>query len=108
MSDYPPNWKEISTRIKNAANWHCEHCGHPHDPATNHILTVHHLDGDKANCTNANLVALCQRCHLHIQARYIPGQQPLPGIALPAWLQARLGPDPADVDASADPKKPPT
>lgn len=33
------------------------------------ILTVHHLDGDKANCMWWNLVALCQRCHLTIQGR---------------------------------------
>jgi hypothetical protein len=33
------------------------------------VLTVHHLDGDKANCRWWNLVALCQRCHLQIQNR---------------------------------------
>lgn len=35
------------------------------------ILTVHHLDGDKANVRWWNLVALCQRCHLEIQARVV-------------------------------------
>lgn len=35
------------------------------------ILTVHHLDGDKANCRWWNLAALCQRCHLTIQGRVI-------------------------------------
>lgn len=33
------------------------------------ILTVHHLDGNKANCRWWNLAALCQRCHLTIQDR---------------------------------------
>jgi hypothetical protein len=33
------------------------------------ILTVHHLDGDKANCRWWNLAALCQRCHLQIQGK---------------------------------------
>jgi hypothetical protein len=33
------------------------------------ILTVHHLDGNKANCRWWNLAALCQRCHLQIQGR---------------------------------------
>jgi hypothetical protein len=33
------------------------------------ILTVHHLDGNKANCRWWNLAALCQRCHLTIQGR---------------------------------------
>jgi len=33
------------------------------------ILTVHHLDMDKANCRWWNLAALCQRCHLQIQGK---------------------------------------
>lgn len=33
------------------------------------ILTVHHLDGVKANCRWWNLAALCQRCHLQIQGK---------------------------------------
>ena len=33
------------------------------------ILTVHHLDMNKANCRWWNLVALCQRCHLQIQGK---------------------------------------
>jgi hypothetical protein len=33
------------------------------------ILTVHHLDGHKANCRWWNLVALCQRCHLQVQGK---------------------------------------
>jgi hypothetical protein len=35
------------------------------------VLTVHHLDGDKANCRWWNLAALCQRCHLEIQSRVV-------------------------------------
>jgi hypothetical protein len=35
------------------------------------ILTVHHLDGDKANCRWWNLAPLCQRCHLTIQGRVV-------------------------------------
>jgi len=33
------------------------------------ILTVHHLDMNKANCRWWNLAALCQRCHLQIQGK---------------------------------------
>lgn len=36
------------------------------------ILTVHHLDGDKANCAWWNLLALCQRCHLTVQGNVNP------------------------------------
>lgn len=36
------------------------------------IGTVHHFDGNKANCVWWNLLALCQRCHLKTQARVDP------------------------------------
>lgn len=36
------------------------------------ILTVHHLDGDKANCEWWNLLSLCQRCHLQVQTTVDP------------------------------------
>ena len=35
------------------------------------VLTVHHLTGDKADCRWWNLAALCQRCHLEIQAKVV-------------------------------------
>ncbi len=62
----------IALRVKDAANWCCIRCGYVHDVATGHVLTVHHFDGDKANCERWNLMALCQRCHLSVQARVNP------------------------------------
>ena len=38
------------------------------------ILTVHHLNGIKHDCTWGNLVALCQRCHLSVQTRVVMGR----------------------------------
>ncbi len=35
------------------------------------LSTTHHLDGQKGNCNWWNLAALCQRCHLHIQAKVV-------------------------------------
>lgn len=69
MNDYPSDWKAIAKRIKDAADWKCERCGHTHDLPSGHCLTVHHLDMDKANCDGWNLAALCQRCHLSVQGR---------------------------------------
>lgn len=77
---YPPNWKEISLRIREREGWRCKWCqaaqGQPH-PRTGSkvILTVAHLgvdypDGtpgnkhDKMDIRDENLAALCQRCHL--------------------------------------------
>ncbi len=67
--EYPENWKEIARRRKDAANWHCVRCDHPHCVESAHVLTVHHLDRNKSNCADWNLAALCQRCHLHIQGK---------------------------------------
>ena len=85
---YPSDWDEIARRLKAAVGWRCEHCGHAHDPSRGYALTVHHLDGDPANCRRQNLVALCQRCHLSIQARFRPGQAVM-GFARPGWMEAR-------------------
>jgi 5-methylcytosine-specific restriction endonuclease McrA len=91
MNDYPPDWPEIARRTKDAAGWACERCQHPHDIATAHVLTVHHLDGDKANCADWNLAALCQRCHLAVQARVNMRQLFMPEI-LPVsdWFRPHL------------------
>lgn len=70
--EYPPNWREIATAVKDAAGWRCIRCDRAHDVPSGYMLTVHHLDGDKGNCRWWNLLALCQRCHLSVQARVIP------------------------------------
>ena len=86
--EYPENWPEIAQVVKDAAGWCCEHCGHPHDRDSGHVLTVHHLDGVKSNCEGWNLVALCQRCHLHLQAKLMPGQLIMP-FAREEWMVER-------------------
>lgn len=48
-----------------------DHCTHPQDKKLR-ILTVHHLDGNKANNAWWNLLALCQVCHLQVQGKVIP------------------------------------
>ncbi len=84
---YPQNWSAIATALKEWADWKCEHCNTPHNPPAGYCLTVHHLNGDKTNCAFENLLACCQRCHLHIQARYTPGQ--LWTFEPPKWAHIR-------------------
>ena len=88
MNSYPEDWQEIALRIMEAAEWKCEHCGRVDDLDSGHVLTIHHLDMDKGNCEDDNLVALCQHCHLHWQARFLPGQLMMP-FAIPEWLDRR-------------------
>ena len=71
IGEYPANWKEIATAVKDAADWKCVRCGHPHDIPAGFMLTVHHLDMDPSNCAWWNCVALCQKCHLQIQHKVV-------------------------------------
>jgi hypothetical protein len=80
---YPTNWPEIAYQVKDAANWRCIRCGHPNAPG--HILTVHHLDMDPSNCPWWNLAALCQQCHLCIQAKVVINQPYMFGHS--RWFQ---------------------
>lgn len=63
--------RDRATAVKDAAGWRCIRCDHPHDVDAGRVLTVHHIDMDKANCRWWNLVALCQACHLSVQARVV-------------------------------------
>jgi 5-methylcytosine-specific restriction endonuclease McrA len=69
---YPPDWKEISARIRKEAGQCCQFCGVANGAlierragkTTKIVLTVAHLDQDPRNCSDDNLRALCQKCHL--------------------------------------------
>jgi hypothetical protein len=71
---YPPDWPAISRRIRfDRAGGRCERCGRHHGEMvpgyrpgriTVVVLTTAHLDHDPAHNDDANLAALCCRCHL--------------------------------------------
>lgn len=69
---YPDDWDQIARQVKGDAAWKCVRCKHDHAPAVGRCLTVHHFDGDKANCARWNLMSLCQACHLSVQGRVNP------------------------------------
>lgn len=66
---YPKEFYEKSAKLRRKG--YCEICGalngHPH-PSTGSkvVLTVHHIDLDIWNNDDANLIQLCQSCHLDI------------------------------------------
>lgn len=83
LARYPADWTDISAHIRFArADGRCEcvgQCGRAHAPnrcpnrhgepnidtGSKVVLTVAHLDHQPENCADANLVAMCQGCHLH-------------------------------------------
>lgn len=85
---YPPNWREISNRIRfERAGGRCEclgECGkhspgdrcegrHGHqNPRTKRTitLTVAHLDHTPENVDDGNLRAMCNACHLAYDAAH--------------------------------------
>ena len=74
--EYPDDWPAMAQLVKQEAGNTCARCGTAHDPGGGYTMTVHHFDGDKANCARWNLMPLCQRCHLSVQARVNP-ERPL-------------------------------
>lgn len=68
--DYNPDGKENRRAVREAAGNKCIRCGSRSIPGK--ILTTHHMDGNKSNDEWWNLLALCQVCHLQVQAKLDP------------------------------------
>lgn len=69
--EYHDDWKSITLERKDAMGWKCELCDAEHKKphwktGSKVILTTHHIDSDKNNNSNANLLVCCQRCHLRL------------------------------------------
>ena len=65
-----PDWQAIKKRILERDNYACRVCGKDNVEAKLH---VHHVDRNRANNGNANLVTLCYVCHSHVHMEdYIP------------------------------------
>jgi hypothetical protein len=82
LKRYPADWSEISRRIKERAEWRCEcagecgrgthdgrcpnvHGGEAYGTGSKVVLTTAHLNHTPEDCSEANLKAMCQGCHLH-------------------------------------------
>lgn len=66
---YPADWKYKSYQIKRRDGFKCRLCGR--ESFKGHRLTTHHIDDDKQNCEDSNLVTLGQSCHLLFRSTYI-------------------------------------
>jgi hypothetical protein len=103
-SDYPDNWPQIATAIKQAAGYRCDRCGlkclpparsyhhldrslrqrlsallgetHAEETSARFHPQVHHVDRNPAHNERANLVCVCAGCHLRLHRHY---PKPTPG-----------------------------
>lgn len=65
---YSLEWtKELKEFIRNRDNYTCQNCGmteEEHLMIMNRVLSVHHIDYNKKNCKQDNLITLCHWCNL--------------------------------------------
>lgn len=60
---YPDNWEHVSELHRKLCHYQCERCGK--DCSHDHkLLHVHHINGNKQDLRQINLIALCRECHI--------------------------------------------
>ena len=65
--EYPIEFFRIKPQIRKRDNYTCQECGTQLNKKSR-LLHVHHVDYDKKNNTEENLICLCHKCN--IQANY--------------------------------------
>jgi len=60
---YPDEWKDdLKESIRKRDNYTCQECG-THQDELNRKLHIHHIDYNKDNLSENNLISLCNSCH---------------------------------------------
>ena len=63
---YPDDWtEELKDKIRNRDNRQCQMCFR-YESELKRKLSVHHIDGDRRNCNEDNLISFCINCHMKI------------------------------------------
>lgn len=59
--NYPIEWNNaLKIKIYQRDNYNCQKC------KTNKQLVIHHIDKNKKNCSEINLITLCRSCHIKL------------------------------------------
>ncbi len=67
--NYPPNFNsQLRDKIRVRDNFKCQICGIP-ELECNRKLSIHHIDYNKKNCNESNLISLCVSCHIKTNTR---------------------------------------
>lgn len=62
--NYPKVWNNhLKREIRKRDNYACRKCGIK-EGELKEKLHVHHIDYNKNNCSNNNLISLCRKCHM--------------------------------------------
>ena len=68
-SDYDKGWtEELREFIRQRDNFTCQECGVTQDKL-GRKLSVHHIDFNKQDCSEENLISLCNSCHALTKAK---------------------------------------
>ena len=68
-SGYSPDWPQRSHLFRKHRKFTCEKCRVQLRHAQ-HLLDMHHIDGDKRNDQDQNLRCLCKLCHARVHPHY--------------------------------------
>jgi hypothetical protein len=82
INAYPADFPRISTQVRIAAGWRCQEVTCKYDcspPPLRQYLHVHHLNGNRADSSRKNLMAVCVECHakqpMHSHVKNMPQYQ---------------------------------
>jgi hypothetical protein len=65
---YPLEWsKRLKAKIRDRDNHECQIC-HIKEKYLDRLLHIHHIDYNKENSIEENLISLCHRCHIKTNA----------------------------------------
>ena len=67
---YPQEWSEkLRESIRKRDNYECQNCGmteEEHLIVYGQVLEIHHIDYNKQNCNEDNLITLCKQCNIRV------------------------------------------